>query len=176
MRRRVGSPIDKRIRKDHILGKIEEKRDVHFIYNEVKETYGANGTVSFPPPVILRMRLLFILYNVRSEREHRATIPKCLHWLWFLGYGLHPYRLFPRCRFLRGPSTRSKNYPLKRAIQIEQAHDTEPRIYIEFIDRIWWDCILHNVRGKFADNGVSQIPFHHLNIIVFFGCCISFLF
>ena len=78
MRRRVVSPIDKRIRKDHILGKIEEKRDVHFIYNEVKETYGANGTVSFPPPVILRMRLLFILYNVRSEREHMATIPERL--------------------------------------------------------------------------------------------------
>lgn len=34
------------------------------------------------------MMLLFILYNVRSERELINTIPLRLDWLWFLGYDL----------------------------------------------------------------------------------------
>jgi len=54
----------------------------------VKETYGTNGNVSVPPPVILKLMLLLILYNVRSERELMRTLPERLDWLWFLGYDL----------------------------------------------------------------------------------------
>jgi transposase len=81
--------LDKRIRPDHILRKIVGKIDFDFIYQEVKETYGANGNVSVPPPVILKMMLLLVLYNVRSERELMLTIPERLDWMWFLGYDLH---------------------------------------------------------------------------------------
>ena len=80
--------LDKRIRPDHILRKILEKIVFDFIYQEVKETYGANGNVSVPPPVILKMMLLLVLYNVRSERELMLTIPERLDWMWFLGYDL----------------------------------------------------------------------------------------
>jgi transposase len=80
--------LDRRIRKDHILSKIAELIDFDFIYTEVRETYGNNGNVSVPPPVILKMMLLLILYNVRSEREMIDTIPERLDWLWFLGYDL----------------------------------------------------------------------------------------
>ena len=80
--------LEKRVRKDHILRKVLEKIDFHFIYEEVKDTYGVNGNVSVPPPVILKMMLLFFLYNVRSERELMITIPERLDWLWFLGYDL----------------------------------------------------------------------------------------
>lgn len=80
--------LDKRIRKDHFLRKIVRHIDFDFTYNEVKENYGANGNVSVPPPVILKMMLLLILYNVRSERELILTIPERLDWLWFLGYDL----------------------------------------------------------------------------------------
>lgn len=68
--------LDSRIRKGHILRKIKEKIDFDFIYEEVTPTYGTNGSVSVPPPVILEMMLLLILCNVRSER---------LDWMWFLG-------------------------------------------------------------------------------------------
>ena len=44
--------------------------------------------MSVPPPVILKMMLLLIFYNVRSERELMQTIPERLDWLWFLGYDL----------------------------------------------------------------------------------------
>ena len=61
--------LDQRIRKDHILRKINIHVNFDFIYKEVKATYWAKGNVSVPPPVILKMLLLLILYNVRSERE-----------------------------------------------------------------------------------------------------------
>ncbi len=83
--------LDRRIRKDHILRKIDKHINFDFIYNQVKDTYGSKGNVSVPPPVILKMMLLLILYNVRSERELirlRRTIPERLDWLWFLGYDL----------------------------------------------------------------------------------------
>ena len=80
--------LDRRIRKDHILRKFAELIDFDFIYKEVQETYGNNGNVSVPPPVILKMMLLLVLYNVRSERELMDTIPERLDWLWFLDYDL----------------------------------------------------------------------------------------
>ena len=78
----IGFNLDKRIRKDHILRKVAEKIDFDFIYKEVEETYGANGNVSVPPPMILKMLLLLILYNVRSERELMSTTPNA-----WTGYG-----------------------------------------------------------------------------------------
>jgi transposase len=80
--------LDQRVPRDHILRKIQEQIDFDFIYAEVKDRYGDNGNVSIPPPVILKMMLLLVLYNVRSERELMETIPLRLDWLWFLGYDI----------------------------------------------------------------------------------------
>jgi transposase len=80
--------LDQRVPKDHILRKVAKYIDFDFIYKEVKDDYGANGNVSVPPPVLLKMMLLLIFYNVRSERELMGTIPVRLDWLWFLGYDL----------------------------------------------------------------------------------------
>ena len=80
--------LEQRVPKDHLLRKIQEKIDFDFIYGEVKDTYGDNGNVSIPPPVILKMMLLLALYNVRSERELMDTLPMRLDWLLFLGYDL----------------------------------------------------------------------------------------
>ena len=80
--------LEQRVPKSHILRKIQEQIDFDFIYDEVKESYGSNGNVLIPPPVILKMMLLLTLYNVRSERDLMETIPLRLDWLWFLGYDL----------------------------------------------------------------------------------------
>lgn len=80
--------LEKRIRKDHILRMIDQNIDFDFVYEEVEHLYGTKGNVSVPPPVILKMMLLLIFYNVRSERELMETIPERLDWLWFLGYDL----------------------------------------------------------------------------------------
>src|SRR5208337_3196130 len=78
--------LETRVRKDHPLRKIKELVDFDFIYKEVEKTYGKNGNVSVPPPVILKLMLLLVLYNVRSERELMETLPERLDWLWFLDY------------------------------------------------------------------------------------------
>lgn len=80
--------LESRVRKGHVLRKVAATIDFDFIYDEVKDTYGENGNVSVPPAVILKMLLLLVMYNVRSERELMATIPERLDWLWFLGYDL----------------------------------------------------------------------------------------
>jgi len=80
--------LEQRVPRTHLLRKIQEQIDFNFIYAEVRDTYGSNGNVSIPPPVILKMMLLLVLYNVRSERELMETIPMRLDWLWFLGYDI----------------------------------------------------------------------------------------
>jgi transposase len=80
--------LEKRVPPTHLLRRIQEQIDFKFIYSEVRDTYGSNGNVSIPPPVILKMMLLLVLYNVRSERELMETIPMRLDWLWFLGYDI----------------------------------------------------------------------------------------
>ena len=80
--------LENRVRKDHILRSIKELIDFDFIYKEVEDTYGKNGNVSAPPPVILKLIFLFFFYNARSERELMETLPERLDWLWFLGYTL----------------------------------------------------------------------------------------
>jgi hypothetical protein len=59
----------------------QEPVDFDFIYDEVRDRYGIKGNVSVPPPAILRMMLLLVLYDVRSERELMNTIPLRLDWL-----------------------------------------------------------------------------------------------
>jgi transposase len=78
--------LETRVRKDHPLRRIKKHIDFTFIYDEVRSSYGTSGNVSVPPPIILKLMLLLVLYNVRSERELMETIPERLDWLWFLDY------------------------------------------------------------------------------------------
>lgn len=80
--------LEQRVRRDHPLRRIAHTIDFDFIYAEVAGRYGANGHVSVPPPVTLKLMLLLVLYNVRSERELVATLPERLDWLWFVGFDL----------------------------------------------------------------------------------------
>jgi transposase len=80
--------LDQRIRSNHPLRKVNELIDFNFAYAEVKDCYGHNGNESVPPPVILKLMLLLVFYNVRSERELMETVPERMDWLWFLGYDL----------------------------------------------------------------------------------------
>ncbi len=84
----TGINLDSRVRRDHVLRKVARLVDFDFVYTEVKESYGYNGNVSVPPPMILKLMLLLVLYNVRSERELMATLAERLDWLWFLGLDL----------------------------------------------------------------------------------------
>jgi transposase len=80
--------LDARVRKDHVLRKIQQAVDFGFIYKEVEQFYGERGNVSVPPVIILKMMFLLFFYDVRSERELMDTIPERIDWMWFLGYSL----------------------------------------------------------------------------------------
>ncbi len=61
--------LEKRAPQNHILRKIRKRIDFDFIYKEVKESYGENGNVSIPPPVLLKMMLLLVLYSALHETQ-----------------------------------------------------------------------------------------------------------
>jgi transposase len=83
-----GLCLERRVRPDHPLRQVKQLVDFDFIYPEVAPCYGVNGNVSVPPPVILKLMLLLVFYNVRSERELMATLPERLDWLWFIDFDL----------------------------------------------------------------------------------------
>jgi transposase len=80
--------LDKRVRQDHPLRKIQTTIDFNFVRQEVADRYGYNGNVSVDPAVILKMMFLLFYDDVVSERELMKIIPERLDYLWFLGYGL----------------------------------------------------------------------------------------
>jgi transposase len=81
--------LDKRVRSDHPLRRINETLELDFVRREVAKFYGTKGNVSEDPVVIMKMMLLLFLDNVRSERELMRIVPERLDYMWFLGYGLN---------------------------------------------------------------------------------------
>src|SRR5260370_32966936 len=84
--------LDKRVRRDHPLRRINQALDLDFVRPEVARFYGTKGNVSEDPVVIVKMMLLLFLDNVRSERELMRIIPERLDFMWFLGYSRPPSR------------------------------------------------------------------------------------
>ena len=136
----MGINIDKRIRKNHPLRKIEELIDFDFIYNEVRDKYGYNGNESIPPPVILKLMLLLVLYNVRSERELMDTLSERLDWLWFLGFDL---------------DTEIPNHSVLSKARRRWGEEA----FRGFYERIVWQCVesgLVDGRKIFVDSSLIQ--------------------
>jgi transposase len=80
--------LEKRVRDDHPLRRINQVLNLGFVRKQVAHTYGRRGNKSVPPEVIIRMMLLLFLDDIKSERELMRIIPERLDYLWFLGYGL----------------------------------------------------------------------------------------
>jgi transposase len=83
-----GVDLDRRVRADHPLRRVNAMVDFTFAREVVKHTYGANGNESIDPLVLLKLMFLLFHENVRSERELMRRLPERLDWLWFLGYTL----------------------------------------------------------------------------------------
>lgn len=45
--------LERRVRANHPLRQVAQRIDFDFSYQEVAATYGDNGNVSVPPPVVL---------------------------------------------------------------------------------------------------------------------------
>lgn len=80
--------LDKRVRAEHPLRRINAILDLSFVRPAVEQFYGKNGHVGTDPVILVKMMLLLFLDNVASERELMAVVRERLDYLWFLGYGL----------------------------------------------------------------------------------------
>lgn len=80
--------LNKRVPEDHPLRALKKMLKLDFMYELLKDKYGKNGNVSVPPPTLMKLMLLLVFYNVRSERELMKTLPLRLDWLWFLDYDI----------------------------------------------------------------------------------------
>ncbi len=117
-----GIILEQRVRQNHPLRKVKALIDFDFIYAKVRDKYGYNGNVSVPPPVILKLMLLLVFYNVRSERELMDTLPERLDWLWFLGYDL------------------DSKVPDHSVLSKARAK-WGVEVFREFFERIVWQCV-----------------------------------
>ncbi len=136
----TGINLDRRIRSDHVLRKVARRVDFDFVYGEAEKHYGHNGNVSLAPPVIVKLMLLLVLYNVRSERELMATLPERLDWLWFLGLDLDSE--------IPDHSVLSK---ARKRWGVE--------LFQSFFERIVWQCVeagLVDGRKLFCDSSLVQ--------------------
>jgi len=114
--------LEDRLRSNHPLRKIAEIIDFSFAYEVVADCYGKNGNVSVPPPVLLKLMLLLVFYNVRSERELMQTLPERLDWLWFLGYDL------------------DSSIP-NHSVLSKARNRWGEEVFREFFERIVWQCV-----------------------------------
>jgi len=60
--------LDKRVRSDHLLRRINQALDVDFVRPEVAKLYGTKGNVSQDPVVIMKMMLL-LFFGQRAQRK-----------------------------------------------------------------------------------------------------------
>jgi transposase len=132
--------MEKRVRANHPLRNIASTIDFDFAYEAVKDKYGINGNESVPPPILLKLMLLLVFYNVRSERELMDTLPERLDWLWFLGYDLETE--IPNHSVL---SKARKRWGLE--------------VFKGFFERIVWQCVqagLVDGRKIFMDSSLVE--------------------
>ena len=80
--------LDRRVRPNHPLRRLETLLDGEQIRQRVRSCYGYNGNASVDPVIIMKLMVLLFLDDVPSERELMRIIPERLDYLWFLGYGL----------------------------------------------------------------------------------------
>src|SRR5260370_38066481 len=79
--------LDKRVRSDHPLRRINETLELDFVRREAAKFYGTEGNVSEDPVAIMKMIVLLLLDNVRSEREVLGIIPDRLAYIGYAGEG-----------------------------------------------------------------------------------------
>ena len=65
--------LDKRVRKDHPLRRINQALDLDFVRPEVARFYGTKGNVSEDPVVIVKMMLLLRAQRKRTDADHPGT-------------------------------------------------------------------------------------------------------
>src|SRR5262247_2556178 len=83
-----GVNLEKRVRSNNPLRRIEEAVDFSFVREAVKSFYGSDGHESEDPIVVMKLMLLLFLDDVGSERELMQIVNERMDYLWFLRFDL----------------------------------------------------------------------------------------
>jgi transposase len=78
--------LESRVRADNPLRAIQAAIDFDFVRPLVKPLYGTVGNPSVDPAVVMKLMLLLVLENVRSERALMERMSERVDWMWFCGY------------------------------------------------------------------------------------------
>ncbi len=90
---RIFSPIavvslDDLVPADHFYRHLDQKLDLSFVRDLVKETYAAGGRPSIDPIVFFKLQLVMFFEDIRSERLLMRLVADKLSVRWYVGYNL----------------------------------------------------------------------------------------
>src|SRR6266487_2855727 len=90
---RIFSPIavvslDDLVPADHFYRHLDQKLDLSFVRDLVKETYAAGGRPSVDPIVFFKLQLVMFFEDIRSERLLMRLVADKLSVRWYVGYNL----------------------------------------------------------------------------------------
>src|SRR5687768_18524294 len=90
--RRLNEPIavslEALIPSGHFYRYLEEKLDLSFIRDWIRELYADRGRPSIDPVVFFKLQLVMFFEGIRSERKLIETASLNLAHRWYLGYAL----------------------------------------------------------------------------------------
>lgn len=81
--------LDGLVPKNHLVRKIEDAMDFHFIYDEVKDLYSDFGRESIDPVVLVKITMIQYIFGIPSMRQTIRETQVNIAYRWFLGYGMH---------------------------------------------------------------------------------------
>lgn len=80
--------LDALVPADHFYRHLDQKLDLSFVRDLVKETYAAGGRPSIDPIVFFKLQLVMFFEDIRSERLLMRLVADKLSVRWYVGYNL----------------------------------------------------------------------------------------
>jgi transposase len=77
------------VSEDNFYRTLQEKLDLSFVRELVKDLYAVSGRPNVDPEVFFRLQLVMFYEGIRSEREQMRIVSDRLSVRWYVGYDLH---------------------------------------------------------------------------------------
>jgi transposase len=81
--------LEELVPEDNFYRRLEERLDLSFARDLVKDRYAAAGRPSVDPVVFFKLQLVLFFEDLRSERRLMEAVADRLSLRWYLGYDLH---------------------------------------------------------------------------------------
>ncbi len=81
--------LEEVVPKDNFYRRLEDKLDLAFVRDFVKDYYACSGRPSVDPRVFFKLQLVMFFEDIRSERQLMRVVADRLSLRWYLGYDLH---------------------------------------------------------------------------------------